>query len=305
MQRFIFYRLIQSVVALLVLSMIIFYLIRLGGDPALLLLPETATESDYKFMKAKLGLDKPVYEQYALFMKDVLKGDLGKSIRTRRPVIESIGEALPKSIKLVMVSFVIAICLGIPLGVLAAVKKGTVWDHVARVLSGMGQSMPTFWVGLMLIQVFSVWLHFLPASGMGGWKNYAMPSICLAIFMMAGVIRLLRSSMLEILDHDYIKLARIKGVRESLVIWKHALRNGLLSVVSFSSMYIAIMVTGAILVETVFTWPGFGRLAYTAIVNQDFPLIQGIVLTAAAFVMGANLITDLLYGFLDPRIRIR
>ena len=305
MQRYICFRLIQSVIALLVLSMIIFYLIRLGGDPALLLLPETATESDYKFMKAKLGLDKPIYEQYVIFMKDVVKGDLGKSIRTRRPVIESIKETFPKSIKLVMTSFIIAMLLGIPLGVLAAVKKGTFWDHVARIIAGMGQSMPTFWVGLMLIQIFSVWLRILPASGMDGWKNYVMPSTCLAIFMMAGVIRLLRSSMLEILDHDYIKLARIKGVMEYIVIWKHALRNGLLSVVSFSSMYITIMVTGAILVETVFTWPGFGRLAYTAIVNQDFPLIQGIVLTAAAFVMFANLVTDFLYGYLDPRIRIR
>ncbi len=305
MQRFILSRLVQGVVTLLVLSMIIFYLIRLGGDPALLLLPETATESDYRETKAKLGLDRPVYEQYAIFLKDVLKGDLGKSIRTRRPVIESIEEALPKSIKLVTTAFLIALVLSVPLGVLAAVRKGTVWDHAARIIAGMGQSLPTFWVGLMLIQVFSVWLHVLPASGKAGWKTYLMPSTCLAIFMMAGVIRLLRSSMLEILEHDYVKLARIKGVRESIVIWKHALRNGLLSVVSFSGMYIAIMVTGAILVETVFTWPGFGRLAYTAIVNQDFPLIQGVVLTAAAFVMVLSLVTDILYGYLDPRIRTR
>lgn len=305
MRRFIFFRLIQSIVTLLVLSMIIFYLIRMGGDPVLLMLPESATEADYKYMQAKLGLDKPVYEQYVVFMKDALKGDLGKSLRTRRPVLESIEEALPKSIKLVLTSFFIAMLLSIPLGVLAAVKKGTIWDHAARIIAGMGQSMPTFWVGLMLIQLFSVWLRILPSGGMAGWKNYIMPSACLAIFMMAGVIRLLRSSMIEILDQEYIKLARIKGVREPFVVWKHALRNALLSVVSFGGMYIAIMVTGAILVETVFTWPGFGRLAYSAIVGQDFPLIQGIVLTAAAFVMCANLVTDILYGYLDPRIRIK
>jgi peptide/nickel transport system permease protein len=170
-------------------------------------------------------------------------------------------------------------------------------------IAGLGQSSPTFWVGLMLIQIFVIHLKVLPSSGMGSWQHYLMPAFCLAIFMVAGIVRLLRSSMLEALDSEFIKLARIKGVSETIVIWKHTLRNSLLPVLSFGGMYVAIMVTGAILVETVFAWPGVGRLAYRAIVSQDFPLIQGVVMVAAVVVMVANLITDILYGYLDPRIR--
>ncbi|NNG01206.1 MAG: ABC transporter permease [Desulfobacteraceae bacterium] len=305
MQRYIVIRFIQTVITLLILSIVIFTLVRMSGDPVLLMLPETATEEDYELMKSQLGLNKPVYQQYLIFLFDAVKGDFGKSIRTRKPVILSIKETLPNSIKLVTVAFVIGFALSIPLGIVAAVKKGTVWDNMARVVTGLGQSIPTFWVGLMLLQIFVVWLRILPASGMDTWQHYVMPATCLGIFLMSGVARLLRSSMLDVLDSEFVKMARIKGVRESVVIWKHALRNSLLSVVSFGGMYIAIMVTGAILVETVFAWPGFGRLAYAAIVNQDFPLIQGVVLTAGAVVMSANFFTDILYAYLDPRIRVQ
>lgn len=305
MQRYIVIRFLQSVVTLLILSVVIFVLVRMSGNPVLLMLPETASKEDYKRMEEQLGLDRPVYQQYGIFLFNALKGDFGKSIRTRKPVISSIKEALPNSIKLVTVAFVIGFALSIPLGIMAAVKKGTIWDNFARVVAGLGQSLPTFWVGLMMIWVFVIALNILPASGMGSWLHYLMPATCLGIFLMAGVARLLRSSMLEVLDSEYIKMARIKGVKESMVIWKHALRNSLLSVVSFGGMYIAIMITGAILIETVFAWPGFGRLAYSAIVNQDFPLIQGVVLTAGAVVMVANFLTDILYAYLDPRIRIQ
>jgi peptide/nickel transport system permease protein len=191
----------------------------------------------------------------------------------------------------------------IPLGVLAAVRKDTALDVCVRVIAGLGQSLPTFWVGLMLIHIFVVMLGILPSSGMGSWKHYLMPAFCMGNFLMAGIVRLLRSSMLEVLDSDYIRLARVKGVSQTAVIWSHALRNSLLSVLSFGGMYIAIMITGAILIETVFAWPGFGRLAYSAIVNQDFPLIQGVILMAGAIVMVANLLTDISYAYLDPRIR--
>lgn len=304
MRRYIVIRFFQTIVTLLILSVVIFILVRMSGDPVLLMLPETATEEDYRYMKKQLGLDKPVYYQYGVFLFNAFKGDFGKSIRTRKPVMSSIMEMLPNSLKLVTVAFIIGFALSIPLGVLAAVKKGTIWDNFARMVAGLGQSLPTFWVGLIMIQVFVVWLNILPASGMGTWQHYLMPATCLGIFLMAGVARLLRSSMLEVLDSEYIMMARIKGVKESVVIWKHAMRNSLLSVVSFGGMYIAILITGAILIETVFAWPGFGRLAYTAIINQDFPLIQGVVLTAGAIVMGANFITDILYAYLDPRIRI-
>jgi len=303
MQRYIVVRLFQNIIALVILSVIIFFLVRLSGDPALLMLPEGATKQHYEEMRAQMGLDKPIYVQYGIFVASAVRGDFGKSIRTKRPVIASIKEALPNSIKLVVVSMVMAILISIPLGVMAAVRKGSSIDTFARVVAGLGQSLPTFWVGLMLIQLFVIYLRILPASGMETWKHYLMPAFCLAIYLVAGVVRLLRSSMLEALDSEYIKMARIKGVSERVVVYKHALRNSLLPILSFGGMYIAIMITGAILIETVFAWPGIGRLAYRAIVSQDFPLIQGVVMAAAAVVMTANLITDILYSFFDPRIR--
>lgn len=305
MKRYIVIRLFQTIITLLILSAVIFALVRMSGDPVLLMLPESATQEDYQYMKEQLGLARPIYQQYGIFLLNAFRGDFGKSIRTRKPVMTSIGETLPNSLKLVTVSFIIGFALSIPLGVLAAVKKGTAWDNFARLVTGLGQSLPTFWVSLMMLQVFVIWLELLPSSGMDSWLHYLMPATSLGIFLMSGVARLLRSSMLDVLDSEYIKMARIKGVKESVVVWKHALRNSLLSVVSFGGMYIAIMVTGAILVETVFAWPGFGRLAYSSIVNQDFPLIQGVVLTAGAVVMIANFVTDILYAYLDPRIRIQ
>lgn len=305
MQRYVVIRIFQTIITLLILSIVIFALVRFSGDPASLMLSENATEEDYEHMRAVLGLDKPMHVQYGIFIVKAVRGDFGESIRTRRPVLDSIKEALPNSMKLVAVSMFIALALSLPLGVMAAVKKGTYLDTLARVIAGLGQSLPTFWVGLMMMQIFVVILKVLPASGMGSWKHYLMPASCLGIFLMAGIVRLLRSSMLEVLDSEYIRMARIKGVSERIVIWKHALRNSLLSVLSFGGMYIAILITGAILIETVFAWPGFGRLAYGAIINQDFPLIQGAVLTAGAVVMVTNFITDILYAYLDPRIRYR
>jgi len=303
MRRYIIIRLFQTVLTLVILSMVIFSLVRLSGDPALLMLPEGATKQHYLEIRAKLGLDKPIYVQYGAFVLSAVKGDFGKSIRSNRPVMDSIKEMLPNSMKLVGVATLMTLVISIPLGVMAAVKKGTFLDTFARVIAGLGQSLPTFWVGLMLIQLFVIHWGILPASGMETWKHYLMPAFCLAIFMVAGIIRLLRSSMLEVLDSEYIKMARIKGVSEGSIVWKHALRNSLLPVISFGGMYIAIMITGAVLIETVFAWPGVGRLAYSAIIGQDFPLIQGVILTAAVIVMIANLSTDILYAYLDPRIR--
>lgn len=303
MRRYLFVRLFQSILTLVILSIIIFILVRVSGDPAILMLPEGASKEDYQELRVKLGLEKPLYVQYAIFISNAIKGDLGRSIRSRRPVSESIREMLPNTIKLVLASMLIGLMSGIPFGVIAAVKKGSFIDNLVRVGAGLGQSVPTFWMGLVMINIFVVQLGILPSSGMGSWKHYLMPAFCLSIFLMAGIVRLLRSSMLEVLDNEFIRMARIKGVSENVVIWKHALRNSLLPVVSFSGVYIALLISGSILVETVFSWPGFGRLAYRAILQQDFPLIQGVVLTAAAIVMLANYLTDILYVYLDPRIR--
>jgi len=303
MKRYLFIRLVQSLVTLFVLSILIFVLVRFAGDPALLLLPENATDEDYRRLRAELSLDRPIPVQYFVFLVKALQGDFGQSIRTRRPVIASIKDTLPNSMKLVGVAFVFTMLFSIPLGTLAAVYQDSPADTAVRVLAGLGQSLPTFWVGLMMIQLFGVTLRWFPITGMDTWKHYLMPSICMGVFLMAGIVRLLRSSMLEVLETDFIRMARIKGVSELRVIFKHALKNSILPVVSFGGMYVAIMVTGAILIETVFNWPGFGRLSYDAIVNQDFPLIQGVVLTAGVLVMLTNLATDILYAYLDPRIR--
>jgi ABC-type dipeptide/oligopeptide/nickel transport system permease component len=303
MERYIFVRLMQNIIALIILSIIIFFLVRLSGDPALLMLPEGASKEDYEEMKVLMGLNKPIYLQYGIFLLNAIQGDFGRSIRTKRPVIDSIKEALPNSIKLVLVSLVMAILISIPLGVKAATKKGTPIDIFARIIAGLGQSIPSFWLGLMIMQLFVVHLKILPSSGIGTWRHYLMPGFCLAIYLVAGVVRLLRSSMLEALDSEYIKMARIKGLPEKVVVYKHALRNSILPVLSFGGMYVAIMITGAILIETVFAWPGIGRLAYRAIITQDFPLIQGVVICSALVVMISNLITDILYTFFDPRIR--
>jgi ABC-type dipeptide/oligopeptide/nickel transport system permease component len=305
MKRLFLVRFYQSLIALIVLSMVVFGVIRIGGDPALRFLPPDATKDDYELIRAHLGLDRPVYIQYAVFLKNALQGDLGKSIFTKRPVIDSIGEMLPNSFRLILVSAIMAYLIAIPLGVMAAVKKGSLLDTAARILAGLGQSLPSFWVGLMMIELFVVWLGVLPASGMGGWRHYLMPAGCLALFIVPGPIRLIRSSMLEALDSEYIRFARIKGVSPMCIVWKHALRNSLLPLLSFSAMYLALLVTGGIVTETVFAWPGMGRLAYQAILDQDFPVIQGVVLTTAVIVIAANFVADLLYAYIDPRIRIR
>jgi peptide/nickel transport system permease protein len=305
MQRFVLLQLMQMVVMIIVLSAAIFGLVRLGGDPVLQFLPPEATREEYLALRAQFGLDKPLHVQYWRFLSAAIKGDFSNSIFTKRPVVDSIKEMLPNSIRLVGVSTLIAFIIAIPLGVMAAVKKGTPVDTTARIIAGLGQSAPSFWIGLMMIQLFAVQFRILPSSGMGSWKHYIMPSTCLAFFILAGPIRLLRSSMLEALDSEYIRLARIKGVSPRIIVWKHALRNSLLPVVSFSAMYIASLVTGAILVETVFAWPGIGRLSYRAILNQDYPVIQGVVLTTAVLVILANFVADILYAYIDPRIRLK
>lgn len=305
MRRFILVQFFQLVVTLVILSALVFGLVRLAGDPVVQFLPPEATREDYLALRASFGLDKPIYVQYRIFIVSAVKGDFGTSIFTKRAVIESIKEFFPNSVRLIVVSVFIGFGIAVPLGVMAAVKKGEATDTLARVIAGLGQSAPAFWVALMMIQLFAVKLGILPSSGMGSWKHYIMPASCLGFFLMAGPIRLLRSSMLEALDSEYIRLARIKGVSPMVIYWKHALRNSLLSVLSYSAIYIAGLITGAILTETVFAWPGMGRLAYRSIINQDFPVIQGVVLTTAVMVIVANFIADILNAYLDPRIRLK
>jgi len=303
MQRYIIRRFVQSLVALLALSLLIFLMSRLTGDPTLLMLPDDATHEDVERLRDALGLNRPLPVQYWVFLRNAVQGDFGRSIRARMPVIDMLKERLLNSVKLAAVAFCAAILLAFPLGVIAAVKKGTVFDTMANMVAVLGQSLPQFWVGIVLIQLFAVRLGWLPVAGAGGVAHYIMPAFTLGWFVVAGMMRLLRSSMLDVMDSEFVKLARIKGLPSRTVIWKHALRNALIPVLTFGAIYLAGLITGAILVETVFAWPGVGQLIYQGIVFRDFPVVQAVVLLTAGIVIMVNLLVDITYAYIDPRIR--
>ena len=303
MLHFVLARLVQSLVALAILTVVVFVLARATGDPLQLILPMSASEEDYANARQYLGLDRPYVEQYFSFVGKALTGDFGNSLRARRPVIELIRDRLPNSLKLAAFAMTVSLLMAFPLGVLAAVRKGTAIDRAAQVIAVLGQSLPTFWVAIVLIEVVAGRLQWLPAAGNERLASYVLPGFTLGWFVVAGMMRLLRSGMLEVLDSEYVKLARVKGVAEHRVVWLHALKNALIPVVTFAGIYFSILVTTAIVVETVFAWPGLGRLAYEAITSRDFPVIQAVVLTTAAIVALVNLSVDCLYAFIDPRIR--
>jgi peptide/nickel transport system permease protein len=304
MWRFLGTRLVQALVALAILSVVVFILARATGDPLHLILPMVASEEDYANARSYLGLDQPYYVQYLKFVGKAIIGDFGTSIRARRPVLDLLAERLPNSLRLAAFSMAVSLLIAFPLGVVAAVKKGTAFDTSAKIIAVLGQSLPTFWVGIVLIEVVAGRLQWLPAGGTGGLTYYILPGFTLGWFVVAGMMRLLRSGMLEVLESDYVKMARIKGVAERRVIWQHALKNALIPVVTFAGIYFSILVTTAIVVETVFAWPGLGRLAYEAITSRDFPVIQAVVLVTAVIVVTVNLIVDCLYAYIDPRIRL-
>jgi ABC-type dipeptide/oligopeptide/nickel transport system permease component len=303
MQRYIIRRFVQSLAALLALSLLIFLMSRMTGDPTLLMLPDDATHEDVERLRDALGLNRSLPVQYWVFLSNAVQGNFGRSIRARMPVMDMLKERLLNSVKLAAVAFCAAILLAFPLGVIAAVKKGTVFDTMANMVAVLGQSLPQFWVGIVLIQIFAVRLGWLPVAGAGGVAHYIMPAFTLGWFVVAGMMRLLRSSMLDVMESEFVKLARIKGLPSRTVIWKHALRNALIPVLTFGAIYLAGLITGAILVETVFAWPGVGQLIYQGIVFRDFPVVQAVVLLTAGIVIMVNLLVDITYAYIDPRIR--
>jgi len=303
MRRYILVRALQAILSLFLLSIIIFVVVRMTGDPLTLLLSEEATEEDRAALETALGLDKPMPVQYLIFARNFLQADFGNSIRGGTPVEDLIVSRIMPSVKLAAAALLIVLVVAVPLAVIAAVNKGTIADTTARFIAVVGQSVPAFWMGIVLIQIFAVRLDILPTSGMGGAQHYILPAITLSLFVIAGVMRLLRSSMLETLDTEYIKLARIKGISENKVVWKHALRNALVPVVTFGGTYVATLITFGILAEVVFAWPGLGRLLFDGIVVRDFPVVQAMVILAGALVIAANLVVDILYAYIDPRIR--
>ena len=296
-------RFVQGLITLWVLSVVIFLLSRATGNPADLLLPLEMGDVDRDRMLAALGLDRPLYVQYLYFLTGALTGNLGTSIRMNTPVVELLFARLPNSAQLVAVAMAMAVFIALPLGVLAAVRRGTSVDRGAQMLAVMGMAAPPFWVGLVLMQFVSVRTGLLPVSGMGSPQHYVLPAFCLGIFIVAGFVRLTRSSMLDVLDSEYVKLARIKGLSERVIVWKHSFRNALIPVLSFASVYFAQLIGGAIVVETVFAWPGVGRLSYEAIMGRDYPLLQGVVILIGTITIAVNLLVDILYAYIDPRIR--
>jgi peptide/nickel transport system permease protein len=302
-QRYVLQRLLQSVVVLFVLALVVFALARVTGNPADLLLPEDATRDDREHLLRALGLDRPTHEQLFLFFRGALHGDLGQSIRYRKSAVDVFFERLPNTLALVPVALIGSVLVAIPLGLLAAVYRGTLLDRASSAIAVLGIATPSFWLGVILIYVFSIKLGWLPSARMGGPAHYVLPTITLGAFLVAGMMRLVRSSVLEVLDTEFVKLARIKGLSQATVIWKHCLRNALIPVVTLFGVFFALLVTGAIVTETVFAWPGVGRLTYEAVIFRDYPLLQAVILLKAILVLGVNLGVDVLYAYLDPRVR--
>jgi len=303
MWRYLAGRVLQTLLSMLVVISIVFFLTRLSGSPVHLLLDVNATERDQEILTRHLGLDKPLLVQYGIYVRNLASGDFGNSVLTRRPVTEHIWERLPATVELGFVAMFLSVLIGIPLGVYSAVRRGGIADSAARVFAVLGQSLPTFWLGLMLILFFGVVLGVLPAGGRGDFRHLILPAFTLGYFTSAAILRLTRSSMLEVLGSDYIKFARLKGLHEQVVLWKHGLKNALLPVVTFAVMLFVQFLGGAVVTETVFAWPGLGRLILESITARDYPIVQAGVLVLSSLYLTGNLLVDILYSYLNPRIR--
>ena len=304
MLRYIFFRILQASLTVWVVVSVIFILGRATGDPVEMMLALEATEEQRIQVRQSLGLDRPLIVQYGIYMGRLVHFDFGKSLISKTPVGHLVGQRLIKSLQLAGFSMLVTLIFAFPLGVIAAVRRGSGIDMLARLIAVLGQSLPHFWVGLMLMEIFAVRLRWLPVGGADSLKAYVLPGFTMGWFITAGIMRLMRSCMLEVLGSDYVVFARVKGVHRSSVIWKHALRNALLPVVTFSGMYFALLIGGSVVIETVFAWPGIGRLATLAVVDRDFTVIQGVVIVIAAIVAAVNLIVDIVYYWIDPRIRL-
>ena len=303
MKRFVLKRLGFAIVSLFLLSLTIFVFVRLTGDPAVLLVEPGASAADLAEIRTQFGLDRPLWVQYGSFVTHMLRGDFGQSFYYRTPVFELYLSRLPHSLLLAAVAMAFSLVIGIPTGVIAAVRVNRWWDSAGKVFALLGLSLPSFWVGLLMILFFSVYLGWLPSSGSGTALHVIMPAFALGWYFAAAHMRLTRSSMLEVLGSEYVKLARLKGLPEALVIGKHALKNALIPVLTLAGINLVLMVNVAVVVETVFAWPGIGRLLYEGIAFRDFPIVQATVLLGGAMIVVVNLIVDVLYAVIDPRIR--
>jgi ABC-type dipeptide/oligopeptide/nickel transport system permease component len=304
MRKYIIRRLGYSVVSLVLLSLTIFFFVRVTGDPAVLLVEPGASKADLDQIRQQFGLDRPLFIQYGHFVSALVRGDFGQSFYYRTPVLELYLSRLPNSLMLAAAAMTLSLLIGIPSGILAAVRVNGWWDRVGKIFSLLGLSLPSFWVGLVMILFFSVYLGWLPSSGAGTISHLIMPAFALGWFFAAAHMRMTRSSMLEVMGSEYVKLARLKGLPERLVITKHAFKNALIPVLTLAGINLVIMVNVAVVVETVFAWPGIGRLLYEGVAFRDFPVVQATVLLGGVMIVVVNLLVDILYAVIDPRIRL-
>lgn len=303
MQRYIVRRVFYALISLVLLSITIFCLIRFTGDPAVLMVEPGASEADLQAIRQEFGLDKPWVVQYGVFMVNMARGDFGMSIYYREPAFELYLQRLPASLLLAAVAMSISLLIGIPIGILSAVRVNSWLDTIGKTFSILGLSLPSFWVGLLLIMIFSVSWGWLPSSGSGTFWHILMPAFSLGWVFSAAYTRMARSAMLDVLGSEYIKLARLKGLPEKLVIAKHAFKNAVIPVLTLAGINLVIMMNVAVVVESVFAWPGIGRLLYEGISNRDFPVVQTTVLMGGMMIVVINLLVDILYAYVDPRIR--
>ncbi|PON17825.1 ABC transporter permease [Candidatus Entotheonella serta] len=304
MQQYIARRALQSLLALWAMSLVVFGLARISGNPLDVLLPLEAGPEEYAVVARHWGLDQPLYVQYGIFLGNALQGDFGNSwLWQGHSVMSLVGQRLPATLELAGIALAISLAIALPIGVIAAVMKDTAVDSVAKTIALLGQSLPAFWLGIVLMWIFAVKLGWLPPSGNEGFQSIILPAITLGWFQVAAVMRLVRSSMLEVLDSEFVKLARIKGLPEWKVIWQHCLRNAAIAPLTFFGITAGVLMTGSVVTETVFSWPGIGLLIVDAVRARDFHVVQAVILIFAGIFIAINLVVDVLYAYLDPRIQ--
>ena len=296
-------RLGQSVLTIFVVLAIVFTVARWSGDPVTLFAPTDATQADIDKLKRELGFDDPIVVQFVRFLGDAVRGDFGHSFRTNQPAMGEVLERVPATLQLSLSAMLIAVLVAVPAGVLSAVNKGGLFDRFGKIIALVGQAIPNFWLGLLLIFLFAVRLHWLPTGGRGGLSHLVLPALTLSSFTMAALMRLTRSAMLNVLDSEYITMARAKGLPEWTVVLKHGLRSALIPIVTILGLQVGRLISGSVIVETIFAWPGMGRLSIQSINSSDYPVVQAAILLTSSVIVLSNLGVDFLYGLVDPRIR--
>ncbi len=304
MKSYLLRRLFHSLLVLIGISVVVFIILHLTGDPAALLMPMDATPEQVAQFRKEMGFADPLFVQYWRFFKGTLHGDFGLSFRHSQPALELVLERMPATIQLTLAAMGIALVIALPVGILSAIRRNSILDHIGMTGALLGQSTPVFWLGVMLILIFSVTLQWFPSSGRGTLEHLVLPAVTLGMFTMARTARMMRSSMLEVLGQEYMKTAKAKGLTPGMVILKHGMKNALIPVVTIIGMELGTLLGGAVITETIFAWPGVGRLAVQAIYNRDYPVVQAAVFLLATIFVVVNLVVDILYTYLDPRVKL-